>query len=53
MQRYEKNQSETPKEKIVLDGKKKTRQFKHQTLDCEDCNLFVFLMLVTQLCPTL
>ena len=23
MQRYEKNQSETPKEKIVLDGKKK------------------------------
>lgn len=43
MQRYEKNQLETPKEKIVLDGKKKTRQFKHhQTLDCEDCNFFCF-----------
>ena len=40
MQRYEKNQLETPKEKIVLDGK--TRQFKHQTLDCEDCKFFVF-----------
>ena len=40
MQRYEKNQLETPKEKTILDGK--TRQFKHQTLDCEDCKFFVF-----------
>ena len=52
MQRYEKNQLEIPKVKTVLDGK--TRQFKHQTLDCEDLSFFFFfLMLVTQLCPTL
>ena len=40
MQRYGKNQLEIPKVKTVLDGK--TRQFKHQTLDCEDLSFFFF-----------